>query len=64
MFFAKKKSTNLNFVTVGVTKFVLTKLGIIIDVIEPVSVMISNELPPNLAAIRMQRIPQRLLRTI
>ena len=37
--------------------FDLTKLGIIIDVIEPVSAMESIEFSPNLAAIRMQRLP-------
>ena len=49
--------TVLSYVTVGVTKFVLTKLGIIFDVIEPVSAMESIEFSPNLAAMRMQRLP-------
>ena len=67
MFFAKKESklitafcqkiliesplTVLRFVTVGVTKSLLTKVGISIDVIEHVSAMRSIELSPNLAAI-------------
>ena len=42
--------TVLSFVKVRVKKFVLTKLGIIIDVIEPVSAMKSIGLSPNLAA--------------
>ena len=49
--------TVLNFVTVGVTKIVLIKLGIIMEVIEPVSSMKSIELSPNFAAMRMQRFP-------
>ena len=49
--------TVLSFVTVGVKKFILTKLGIVIDVIEPVSAMKSIGLSPNLAAMRMQRLP-------
>ena len=36
--------TDLSFVTVGVTKFVLTKLGIIIDGIEPVSAIEINRI--------------------
>ena len=47
--------TVLTFVTVGVTKFVLINIGIIIEVIEPVSAMNSIELSPNFAAMRMQR---------
>ena len=47
--------TVLSFVTVVVTKFVLIKFGIIIEVIEPVSAMKSIELSPNFAAMRMQR---------
>ena len=49
--------TVLSFVTVGVTKFVLIKLGIIIEVIDPVSAMKSIELSPIFAAMRMQRFP-------
>ena len=49
--------TVLSYVTVGVMKFVLIKLGIIIEVIEPVSAMKSIELSPNFAAMRMQRFP-------
>ena len=48
--------TVLSVVTVGVKKFVLTKLRIIIDVIEAVSAMKSIGLSPYLAAMRMQRI--------
>ena len=46
--------TAINFVAVGVTKFVLTKGGPIIDDIEPVSAMKSIDLSPNLLAMRMQ----------
>ena len=49
--------TVLSSVTVGVKKFILTKLGIVIDVIESVSAMKSIGLSPNLAAMRMQRLP-------
>ena len=51
--------TFLGFVTVGVKKFVLTKLGLIFDVIEPVSAMESIGLSPYLAVMRMQRLPPR-----
>ena len=37
-----------------------TKVGISIDVIEPVSAMKSIQLSPNLAAIRMQRLPAKV----
>ena len=49
--------TVLSFVTVGVTKFVLIKLGINIEVIEPVSAMKSIELTFNFAAMQKQRFP-------
>ena len=49
--------TVISFVTVGVTKFLLIKFGIIIEVIEPVSAMKSIELSPFFAAMRMQRFP-------
>ena len=55
--FIESPLTALRFVTVGVTKFLLTKVGISIDVIEPVSAKKSIELSPNLAAIWMQRLP-------
>ena len=48
--------TVLNIFTVGVMKFVLRELGIIIDVIEPVSAIKSIEFSPNLASMRMQRL--------
>ena len=41
----------LRLVTVGVTKFVLTQLGIIIDVIEPVTAINSIDLSSNLVAL-------------
>ena len=44
--------TAIIFVAVGVTKFVLTQRGPIID--EPVSAMKSIDLSPNLVAMRMQ----------
>ena len=47
----------LSFVTIGVPKFVLIKLGIIIEVIEPVSAVKSIELSPNFVAMRMQMFP-------
>ena len=53
-----------SFLTVSVTKFVLTKLNTTIDVIEYVPSMKSIELSPNLAAVRMQRSTRRLTRTI
>ena len=40
----------LNVFTVGVTKFVLTELGIIIDVVEPGSAIKSIVFSPNLAS--------------
>ena len=49
--------TVISFVTVGVKRFVLTKVGIIIEVIEPVSAMKSIRLSPNLSAMGMQRLP-------
>ena len=50
----------LRFVTVGVTEFVLTNFGLLIDVIDSVSAMKSIEFSPNSAAIWMQRLPQEV----